>query len=91
MVQSHDLDFHHLADADDFRRILYKAMAHFAQVDQAILMDAHIHESTEIRHVGDDALKLHADFQIRWLVHAFLELDGFEFVAGIAAGFPQFR
>jgi hypothetical protein len=56
MVQSHDLDLHHLPDADNFGRILHKAMTHFAQVNQAVLMDAHIHEGSEISNIGDDAL-----------------------------------
>lgn len=55
-------------------------------MDQAILVDADIDESTEVGDVGDHPFKHHARDQVFDLVDPFGEGGGLEFRARVAAG-----
>ena len=59
-------------------------------MDKPVLMHADVHKSTEGRHVGNNTFEHHAGHQILDLMHAFLELSGFEFGTRIATGLFQF-
>ncbi|OPZ36002.1 MAG: hypothetical protein BWY96_02471 [Spirochaetes bacterium ADurb.BinA120] len=49
---------------DDSIRITYVMIGKLAHVDEAVLMDADIHEGAECRHVRNDARQLHAGREI---------------------------
>ena len=48
------LDLHAVADLDHLGRILDEAVGQLADVDQAVLVHADVHEGAEGGHVGDD-------------------------------------
>ena len=82
--------FYDLADLDRVVRIFDEASGEFADVHQAILVNADIDEGAESSDVGDDAFERHAGGEIRYLSDGGLELRSNELCARIAAGLAEF-
>ena len=64
-------------------------MAHLADVDQAVLVHAQVHEGAELGHVADRALQRHAFLEVLDVFHAVIEAGDDEVRARIAAGLFQ--
>ena len=73
----------------DFRRVFDEAVGELADVDQAILVDADIHECAEGRHVGDDTGQFHARLEVFHFLHTGLKRKRLKLLARIAPGFGQ--
>ncbi len=78
------LDLHHLG------RVLDEVVGQFTDVNQPVLMDAHVHKRAEAGDVGDDAGQGHACPQIPDGAYMSREAEHFERFARVAAGFGQF-
>ena len=48
-----------LVDLDDIRRVFHVSVRQFANMNQAVLMNAYVYKSPESSDVGDNARKLH--------------------------------
>ena len=59
-------------------------------MDQPVLMHPHVHEGTEVGHVGHDARQLHPRLQVLHLLDARLEREHLKLLARIAAGLGEF-
>ena len=55
-------DFHNLAGFHHLAGIFDKLVAHLADVDQTVLVDAQIDKRPKLRHVADGTLQHHAFF-----------------------------
>ena len=53
--------------------VLHELVRELRNMDQAVLVDAHIHESPEIRHIRHDPLKHHASLKVGNLVDPLLK------------------
>ena len=83
---AHEIDFgdgdlHFLSDLDDFAGVSNKLIAELADVDESVLVNTNIDESTEGGDVGNDARKLHADFEISRFINSFGEGKHLELLA----------
>ena len=58
-------------------------------MNQAVLMDANIHEGAECRDIRNYARKLHSDNQIGYLVYSFGKDNIFKLLSRIASGFDK--
>ena len=85
-IDFHDGDLHALADFHDLAGIADEVIRKVADVDEAILMHADIHEGPEGGDVGDDAGQFHPDGEVGRFLDALGEIEGLEGFAGVAAG-----
>src|SRR5256885_881671 len=83
------LDLDDLAGLDDLARVLDELVAHLADVDQAVLVHAQVHEGAELGHVADRALQRHAFLEVLDVFHAVIEAGDDEVRARVAAGLFQ--
>ena len=58
-----------LVDADHLGRVGHKAVGQLRQVHQTVLLDAHVHETAEVRDVRHDARQLHPFVQVGQRMH----------------------
>ena len=79
-----------LVEADNIHRMADASVGELRNVDEAILMDADVYEGTEVCDVCDDAGQLHAFAQVVDGTDVSVELERFERLAWVAAGFLQF-
>ncbi len=79
------MDF--LAGLHDLGGVFDEGVGELADVDEAVLVHADVHEGAEGGDVGDDAGELHAWAQVLGFVDGRVEGEGLELGAGIAAGF----
>ncbi len=89
-VGAEDLDLDDLAGLDGLGRLLDKAVRELADVDQTVLVDADVHEGSELCDVGDDALKDHAGLYVGELADGLGEVGGDELVPWVATGLTEF-
>ena len=61
-----------LVEFQDLGRVSHPPHPHFGGMDEAIVMQADVHESAESREVRHDARKLHADLEVVDLVNVVL-------------------
>ena len=87
-VQDHDLD--DITDLEGLAGVVQAARGDLGDVDQAVLVDADIHEGTEIDDVADGTGEDHALLQVLDLQNI-LAQDGLgQVFTGVAAGLLQF-
>ena len=66
-VNTLDSDLYDVTDGYDVTCPLYKALAHFGYMEQAVVMYAYIHECTEINYVSYRSLEEHIGLQILYV------------------------
>ena len=79
-----------IVDIDDFGGVGDVAVTEGRDVNEAVLVDTDVDESTEIRHVCDDAVEYHTDLEIFNFCDFVVEFRRFKDGTGIAAGFLEF-
>jgi len=85
-----DGDRHSLTDFDDIGGVFDKLVGELADVDEAVLVHADVHERAECSDVGDDAGKFHSGLKLLHFIDAFGEFEDFELLARVASGFGEF-
>ena len=78
---AHVLMHMHLAGGGD------AALGHLGDVDEAVLVDAQVNEGAKLRHVGHDAVQLHALAQVLDVVDVVVKLPHLNRRARVATGF----
>lgn len=89
-IDFEDTDGEFLSDLDDIVGVFDEVVGEFGDMDQAVLVDADVNESTEGGDVGDDAFELHVGGEVLDIVDIVAELGGFKGGAGVATGFFEF-
>ena len=67
----------------------HEVVAHGRDVDEPVLVDSHVHEGAEGRHVGHGSFEHHARLDVTDLGHALLKRRGLELRTRIAPGLIQ--
>ena len=75
---------------DEIIRILDEFIGELADVHQAILVYADVHEGAKISDIGDDPQQFHSRLQVVYFVDLVGKGDGLEAIAGIAPGPSDF-
>ena len=88
-VDLHDLDLDDLAGTDDLVRVVDPTFGHRRDVDQAVLVDSHIHEGTEGGDIGHRALQHHARGEVGDLLDALGQRCGPELGTRVTARLVQ--
>ena len=84
-----DFDADDLAGFDGFRWFFDEAVGEFADMDEAVLMDAYIYEGAEFSDVGDDAFEDHAGLNVGQFADLLVEAGCDKLFAGVASGFAE--
>jgi hypothetical protein len=84
------VNLHDLPYLDYIALLFDVAVGEFADVNEAVLMDADVDKGSELRDIGDDAFEGHAGLQAGVFFDVFFEGGGEEFVARVAAGLAEF-
>jgi hypothetical protein len=91
VIDSHHPDVHHVADAHHVVRALHITIGKLANVHQTRILETNIDKRSEVNHIENRPLQLHARAQIFNLQDTLLE-DGLgQIVARVALGTPVRR
>ena len=77
-------------NADNRSRVAHKFSTDLRDVYEAVFLDAHIHEATEVGDVGHDAGEHHTFLQVVDGLHVLVELEYLDGLSGVTSGFLQF-
>src|SRR5690606_29986907 len=88
-IRRQHLHLYNLPDLHRLGRLLYVPVRQLANVDEAVLVDADVHERSETRHVGHDTLQNHTGLEVGYLLDIVAELRSCELVPRVAPRLAQ--
>src|SRR5271157_171003 len=86
-IRAQDFYLDDLAGLDRIRGVLDVTVGKLADMDQPVLMNADVHESSELGHVGHHTFQHHAGLYIGEFAHLLVEAGRDELVAGVTSRF----
>ena len=89
-VNCHDAHFHDVTHGKHSLRIFHELVADFRNVHEAVLVNADIHECTEVCHVGHDTFHPATRNQVLNRANLVVELGVAEFLTRVAARLLEF-
>ena len=79
-----------LVELEDLGGIRHSLDAHLGGVDEAVLVEANVHEGSKVGYVGDYAGELHSHIKVVYGVDILGEFEFLGGLAGVKAGLEEF-